>query len=83
MKDMMPESPVLGWPRQHCEATDHVSVDDVIIFAAPSVFALPREDFEVVSVIRPALDFLLLSEVRAVTFLLGKGNERTEGALAP
>src|ERR1700735_4855551 len=57
---------VFGGPGDEGEAANHVAVDDVIVFAAGSVFALAGEDFEVVAVIGTLIFFNIGEQAGAV-----------------
>jgi hypothetical protein len=58
---------VIGGPRDQPEASNHISVDHLIVFSARCVRALSRQDFEIVTVVRPTFDFYsLILEVRTI-----------------
>ena len=76
----MPESPYSAGHADHRESADHVAVDHIVVFSAGRVFALLRQDFEVVTVewLR-----LITSGLFAVTFATGVGHQEPSGLIWP
>ena len=64
---------VLRRPGDEGEAADHVSVDDIIIFAAGRVFSLAEENFIMLAVKGPARN----TGLRGVAAGFGLGDEGT------